>query len=96
MAKYVDIEPYFDNTTMQAYYNDNDVLRTFEITACEGYVLHASTLDEQIVDEETLEPTGEIKLGYTKATISVLYNYNFETNPFEIYAEPSCPALEEF
>lgn len=83
---YVDTEPYFDNTTTKAYYNMQNVLRAYRITPDEGYVIHAKTLDTDIYDEESREPTGKIIKGYTRATVSVGYNYNFEGNPLEIYA----------
>lgn len=91
---YVDVEPYFDNTTMSAYYNFQNVLRSYCITPCEGYILHASTLDTVVHDEETGDPTGEVIHGYTKTSVSVGYNYNFDQNPLEIYAvlESDVPA----
>jgi hypothetical protein len=98
MARYVDVEPYYENTTMQAYYNDADVLRSYKISPCGGYVLHGNTLDTPVYDEETGEETGEVILGYTRATASVGYNYDFEANLREIYAvlESSVPADQIF
>ena len=89
----VDVTPVFENTTMQAYYNSSNVLRGYYISPCEGYVLHTSNYDTPVFDEEGNE-TGEIALGYTRGTISIGYNYNFETNPFNIYAvlESEVPA----
>lgn len=82
----VDVESRFENTTMQAYYNGNNELRAYFITPNEGYVIHTNSYDTPVLDEETGEETGETLLGYTTGTISVGYNYNFEENPFEIYA----------
>lgn len=98
MARLVDVEPIFENTTMKASYNDADVLRTYKISPCEGYVLHVNTLDTPVFDEDTGELTEEVVLGYTPATISVGYNYDFEANPKQIYAvlESTVPADQIF
>ena len=40
---------------------------------------------ERLTAEEGNE-TGEIKLGYTEGFISLNKNYDFEENPFEVYA----------
>jgi hypothetical protein len=95
---YVTVEPYFENTTMQAYYNSANVLTAYRISPCDGYVLHEISLDTPVYDEETGEETGEIILGYTTATISAGYNYDFEANPRQIYAvlESSVPADQIF
>lgn len=84
----IDVTPYYDNTTMQAYYNNNNVLTAYYIRPIEGYVLHDNQFDTHVIDENTLEETGEIILGYTRAVISVGYNYDFEANPRELYAVP--------
>lgn len=90
---YEDITPVFENTTMKAYYFNN-TLTSYRITPCEGYVLHTNNYDDNVMNEETGEFTDEVIAGYTRATISVGYNYNFETNPFNIYAvlESEVPA----
>lgn len=82
----VNVTPYFENTTQQAYYNNEGVLRAYYIRPVDGYVLHSNTLDEIVVDPETLEETGEVILGYTAGTVSVGYNYDFAANSREIYA----------
>lgn len=86
----VNVTPVYANTTMQAYYNSSNVLRTYIITPIEGYVLHVNSYDTEVLDEETGEPTGEILLGYIPypASTSVGYNYDFEANPFNIFAVP--------
>lgn len=85
---YVDVIPtLIENTTMVKRLNDNTgALIAYRITPCEGYVLHTNNYDEPVFDEETGMETGEVIVGYTRGTISVGYNYNFETNPFNIYA----------
>lgn len=95
---YVEVDPYFENTTMQACYNENNVLRVYKISPTEGYVLHIKGYDTPVIDEETMKETGEIRLGYTSSFTTVGYNYNFETNPSEIYAvlESSVPADQIF
>ena len=88
MARYVDVEPYFENTIMQESYNDANVLRGYRIAPAEGYVLHSNTLDTPVFDEVTGEETGETILGYRRGWMQVGYNYDFDVNPFEIYAVP--------
>ncbi len=100
MAYLVDVTPVYENTTMKASYNDSNILRTYRIYPIEGYVLHASTLDREVIDEETGEPTGEILLGYYPypAFGTVPYNYDFAANPKQFYAVPedSVPADQIF
>ena len=90
MSYLVDVTPIYENTTMQASYNDADVLRVYRIKPIEGYVLHVNSYDTEVFDEETLEPTGEILLGYIPypAFTAVPHNYDFEANPFNIFAVP--------
>lgn len=66
------------NTTMKARINStNDGIKTFWITPCEGYSLHDNRLDEEVIDSETMEATGEIILRYSKDTKTVRYDYDF-------------------
>lgn len=82
-----DIKPYFDNTQMQEYYNDKTKkLVSYYITPLPGYMLHHSALDEAVMDEGTMFPTGEVTPGYTDTFISVNKNYSFDINIFNIYA----------
>lgn len=94
----VDVTPVYENTTMQAYYNSENVLRGYDIRPCEGYVLHSSGLDFPEVDEETMTETGTILLGYTRGLVTVGYNYDFEANPRNIFAvlESEVPADQIF
>ena len=82
----VDVTPYFENTTMQASYNSSNVLIGYRVNPCEGYVLHSTSFDEPVIDEETGEETGEVILGFIDSYVGLTRNYNFETNPLEIYA----------
>lgn len=82
----IDVTPIFENTTMQASYNSENVLRTYRISPCEGYVLHSSGLDFPEFDEETMTETGNTLLGYTRGVVTVPYNYDFEANPRNIFA----------
>ena len=83
----VDVTPVYENTTMQAYYNSENVLRVYEISPCEGYVLHSKGLDFPEVDEETMTETGVILEGYTRLVTTVPYNYDFKANPKKICAK---------
>ena len=93
---YEDVTPsLIENTIMQRKINaTTGNVSFYNITPCEGYVLHTNNYDDPVFDEETGEETGEVIAGYTRGTISVGYNYNFETNPFNIYAilESEVPA----
>ena len=53
------------------------VHRLFIVEANEGYVLHDTRLDDEVIDENTLEPTGEVILGYTTGDKSVAASYDF-------------------
>ena len=82
----VDVTPIFENTTMQESYNSSNQLIGYCVYPCEGYVLHTSSYDEPVIDEETGEETGEIIPGYIDSYVMLTRNYNFETNPLNIYA----------
>ena len=82
---YRDIETKIENTTMKERYNDNNELINYVISPVDGYVLHAKSRDEIILDENGNE-TGKVKLGYTRGIVTALVNYDFEENPREIYA----------
>ena len=86
----IPVRPVYENTTMEAYYNNSNVLRGYFIAPVEGYLLHDTQYDFPVFDEETGEETGEIKKGYIPypASVTVGYNYDFEANPREIYAVP--------
>lgn len=87
----IPVTPIFENTTMNAYYNSSNVLRSYFIAPIEGYVLHDTNLDQPVFDEETGEETGKIMLGYISypASLTVMYNYDFTANPRQIYAVPA-------
>ena len=80
----IDIEPKFDNTTAKASYNGDDLI-AYRIYPNEGYLLHTTSYDEPILDDEGNE-TGEVKKGYTEGFISLYHTYDFEKNPFDVYA----------
>ena len=74
-----------ENATVQKYINNQGVHRSYRITPNEGYVLHDKGYDTIVYDEETMEPTGEVILGYRTSTASCPANYDFEENPNEYY-----------
>jgi hypothetical protein len=82
----IDTTPIFENTTMQASYNSSNELIGYRVSPCEGYVLHTSSYDEPVIDKETGEETGEVILGYIDSYVMLTHNYDFETNPLNIYA----------
>ena len=84
---YKEIEPLIPNTICEAREVDGKI-SSYRISPAEGYKLHEITLDEPIINEETHEETGEIKLGFTKAYVTAGANYDFDLNDREIYAVP--------
>lgn len=70
------ITSFIPNATMQEVLRDGDLF-AYSIQAKEGYVLHDSRIDEPIFDEETLEHTGEIMLGFKVGSTTVPANYDF-------------------
>jgi len=86
----VDVTPYYENTTQQAYYSDAELtnLLTYVISPVDGFVIHDKELDMPEYDENFNE-TGNVTLGFTGGSISVAAaSYDFEANPREIYAIP--------
>ena len=67
----IDIEPKFDNTTAKASYNGDELI-AYRIYPNEGYLLHTTSYDEPILDDEGNE-TGEVKKGYTEGFISLYH-----------------------
>ena len=85
---YIDTTPIIPNTTMQMS------TYTYFIAPAEGYVLHDSRKDwTDIVDGEEV-----LIEGYTRYGGTVPLNYDFEANPFNIYAvlESEVPADQIF
>ena len=77
----------FPNTTATEYnHPTTGRFLGWYVTAVPGYVLHEITHDEEVFDDEG-NPTGETRPGYTRATIFVGWNYDFENNPRKIYAK---------
>ena len=64
------------NTKVEKMLN-NGVHRTYRITPNEGYVLHDNRVNEEVIDPETLEPTGEIIMFYAVGSTTVRYDYDF-------------------
>ena len=83
---YKEIEPKIKNTVFEARIDENGETISYRISPAEGYKLHEITLDEEVVDEEPLESTGEITIGFTKSYITAGADYDFEKNEREIYA----------
>lgn len=92
MATYIReevIPSYVDNATVKKVIRveDNRHMR-YEITPNDGYVLHDKGYDTIVYDEETLEPTGEVILGYRRTTASCPASYDFDVNENEYYCVP--------
>ena len=58
----------------------------YEITPCEGYVLHDKSLDYYQEYDEYGNGIGEVILGFYAGTRTVRYDYDFAVNPREFYA----------
>lgn len=87
----IDVTPIIENTRMQAYYNSENILRSYIIYPNEGYVLHDTQYDQPVFNEETGEETGEIIPGYIPypSFVSVWHNYDFTVNPRQLYCVPA-------
>lgn len=89
--KYVEVDPYYENTTMQEMRNDDDVVLVYVIAPIEGYALHNVVYDtydyEYDTDTETESQKVLVSRGYSSNSNSVGANYDFEANPSEIYAK---------
>ncbi len=83
-----EIKPLIDNTICEAREVDGQVI-SYRISPAEGYKLHEVTLDEDVCDEVTLEPTGEKKLGFTTSYVTAGADYDFEKNERQIYSVPA-------
>lgn len=77
---------FFENTTACGCFNDEGELIAYHITPADGYGIHTKFYDTSVVDEETGEETGEVVKGYTDTYIVIRSDYDFDTNPFDIYA----------
>jgi hypothetical protein len=82
---YKQIEAKLENTIFEAREIDGKII-SYIIRPIDGYKLHEITLDEPVINEETHEETGEIKLGFTKAYVTAGGNYDFVKNDRQIYA----------
>lgn len=82
----------FENTTMLEVRVDG-VLKRYEIYPVEDYVIHDNDIDVVEYDEETGE---EIRREhwYTDTYTMVRWDYDFDTNPNNIYAIPRSQANE--
>ena len=63
-----------------------DIDKAYRITPNDGYLLHTKFYDRHVFDEETMEETAEIIKGYTDSYIVISSDYDFEENPYDIYA----------
>ena len=81
-------ETFIPNTTMDRFINTSGRHTMYRLTPNEGYALHDRRLDTfEEIDEETGEGIGEpITLRYSAGDITVSVNYDFDTNPWDIYA----------
>ena len=84
---FIETTAYFENTTMREIRSDStNELLGYDIAPVEGYVLN----DNRTYGIRTNPETGEDEEYpmYCSGSLSVWKNYNFETNPYDIYAVP--------
>lgn len=84
---YKEIKPLIENTICEAREIDGGIVY-YKVRPEDGYKLHEKGLDMPIIDDETGKETGKIQCGYTTAFTTVGANYDWETNPRQIYAVP--------
>lgn len=90
--RYEEIKTLVANTKTEKMIDEkSNELISYRISPLEGYKLHSNIYDEEIIDEETLEPTGEIRLGYIcfPSFIQVGCNYDFKKNPYKFFTIPN-------
>lgn len=63
-----------------------DIDKAYRITPNDGHLLHTKFYDHPVLNEETMEETGETIKGYTDSYIVISSDYDFTANPFDIYA----------
>ena len=84
---YIDTQARYENTTMREIRNTSGDLMGYDIAPIDEYVLHNTALDEYKYDPETNELTDElISHGFSPSSSSVEADYDFDLNPYEIYA----------
>lgn len=83
---YIETGARYENTTMREIRNDAGNLNGYDIAPLEEYVLHNSSLDVYEFDPEAQEQGELISHGYSPSSCSVESDYDFDANPYEIYA----------
>ena len=83
---FVETEACYEKKTMREIRNDAGDLTGYDIAQIEGYVLHNSSFDGYEYDPETNEQGDLISTGYSPSSSSVEPGYDFDANPYEIYA----------
>lgn len=73
-----------ENAEVKKRYRDG-VHNGYTLKPITGYVMHDKGYDHNVLDEETMEETGEVILGFRTAEASVAANYDFVANPREFY-----------
>lgn len=84
---FIETEARYENTTMREIRDKNHNIIAYDIAPIYGYVLHNVTFDSYEYNPETKEQGESISFGYSPGSCSVEATYDFETNPYEIYAK---------
>lgn len=71
-----------------------EVDKAYRITPNDGYLLHTKFYDVPVINDETMEETGEIIKGYTDSYIVISSDYDFAENPYDIYAVAITPTTK--
>ena len=75
---------FIENATVSKIYIDG-IHKQYEVVPDEGFKLHDMRLDSEVFDEETSEPTGKMKKGFTRKGVTVRCDYDFEENSNQFY-----------
>lgn len=84
---YKKIEPLIENTICEACETSRGA-GYHKVRPAEGYKLHEKGLDMPVFDEKTGRETNKIERGYTTGFTTVSIDYDWGTNPRQIYAVP--------
>ena len=84
---FIETQARYENTTMREIRNTENTLTGYDIAPAEGYVLHNTAYDVYEYDPETEEWGELISRGYSPSSSSIEADYDFDLNPYEIYAK---------
>lgn len=84
---FIETQALYENTTMREIRNGKNILIGYDIAPADGYVLHNTAYDVYEYDPEEGKQGKLISRGYSPSSSSVEAEYNFDRNPYDIYAK---------